>query len=1450
MARFADLLSAGINTSEEFIQKLKGAQDPISIESSGPSSSSAPSSISKIELAHLAWELSRSGQQAVATVNIPQLPSVLLGWLLDTLSTAAKPTGKAKAVMSVSSGSPHTTAAYYTLLDSLTSEADLSDLAQNSLSSIAPRSTPQSIVSIAAALFKTDDVALFRSCLPVAAGPLSRLLSPLMSGLLSSPGTRQVVDEALRSVCVRIVKLPEGFEEEDAVMQGITRLVQTMCMPAVEASAEGTSSSSSKYFLQHSLLPWTQALDRLSNSSNSEQDIRLASSRALSSLRKNIYAYGQSILFNGLATRQLLFPSSGETSNTATLGLTAALRQHLEAGLNAPFTTLHLLVRSAVKALQVYSDDLASIARAHHKKKAAASTLMPGPEVPSTEYLDREETRQALEMSLFEQFIGPILALVTSPKAASAREAAQSRSSILHVIVDTNFGTTLSNTGLWTSRLTATAQAVISEVASTGDSKALMASMSAMQALWSIDQNIARQHLEALFRSICTRDPVSDVDAELTASFQALVDDVLISFARSQEVPSFVALLIQQVADVKARPWHELIGLNSQQFVAALATSLVHPVLSALNIPAAITSEALPPIVRIQSFLRETISLSMNATSTAAVTTRPAKKARKSSASSLWCWYGLCTALKRLDQKSGSDRLEQVTNSLEELGSCWNLLLAAFAGPDNQALSVQKGELMLEVVRLLLYRREIEMESRSTSEPVATPDAMEAFWSAVLSTLHGGEAGPTQSALWEMLSRRWLLVASASPPHPEFLTEVSLLLIETLPPSPRGSSRLHNSSAAVSRNADFLELKEWRAEIMSQFDTLTSGDVPGRDALRVFAALAAFPEQYVPSELKELFVQRAISAASAVAEDAESSGDLVAVRRWLTQTGKSTARLTNSVAESVLRACRSLGGASSPSPALEEANEELIQIWLTRLVECQHLDDSQLQALVSDLEKSRFANILLEAFIGTGQKIASGVKFSLNDAGLLSSDPFERWSTPVSAFKGVRLALSLATIQNGEDGEQVRQTLEWAVKVFDAEEVWLSRSAIVDDALPSEYLALAAVCFESGDGGRGSSLGQRIFRGFANISANRDKESGIAEVERAFHRASALLAVEEYEDTLKSLIQDIEVRKPMEGAQTRALLTTLGLLLKYGPEGSLLVAQKQFTRLLSRLQHVTAQGDTQVLLGALRVVETSRDGAQCSAVKSSAAADARAIFSSVVGTVGTLIRLRKELLLPILPQLAIVLSQLPALLRKPAPGLTGLQRARVLDTMPDWLADAWSVRDGDDLDLVNDVEGSSDSSQEVLGESHAREFSRLLEGITSKTTSGRTRREAAAAASGGYGAHGSKVDSLSRPFSKHAVYVILAYIHALLDGSSSDVTSLSSLGMGAGMGMGDIAGSASSYLDRRVKRELLVGLSNLCGIIDESERDWVLVSDLLDEAGKSVFKEIWRSWERGRYKGV
>lgn len=253
----------------------------------------------------------------------------------------------------------------------------------------------------------------------------------------------------------------------------------------------------------------------------------------------------------------------------------------------------------------------------------------------------------------------------------------------------------------------------------------------------------------------------------------------------------------------------------------------------------------------------------------------------------------------------------------------------------------------------------------------------------------------------------------------------------------------------------------------------------------------------------------------------------------------------------MLKACHSLGKVPSATPALEEANEELIQIWLTRLIECQHLGDSQLQALVSDLEKGRFANILLEAFIGSGEKAVTNVKFSLNDAELLTPDPFKRWNTPASALRGARLALSLARLQSGEDDGQVVQTLEWAAKLFEAEEILSTSAALTDDSLPSEYLALAAVCFECGDGGGSSHLGQRVFHGLSTILASRDGGPGSAEIEQAFHRASGLLSVEEYENTLQSLIEDVQTKKPAEAARTRAPLTTLGLLLKYGPEGKL-----------------------------------------------------------------------------------------------------------------------------------------------------------------------------------------------------------------------------------------------------------------------------------------------------------
>ncbi|OBZ78847.1 hypothetical protein A0H81_00559 [Grifola frondosa] len=93
--------------------------------------------------------------------------------------------------------------------------------------------------------------------------------------------------------------------------------------------------------------------------------------------------------------------------------------------------------------------------------------------------------------------------------------------------------------------------------------------------------------------------------------------------------------------------------------------------------------------------------------------------------------------------------------------------------------------------------------------------------------------------------------------------------------------------------------------------------------------------------------------------------------------------------------------------------------------------------------------------------------------------------------------------------------------------------------------------------------------------------------------------------------------------------------------------------------------------------------------------------------------------------------------------------------------------------------------------------------------------------------HGSsaemqKPESLARPFSKHAAYVLTAYIDAVND--------------------------PLCFVSTQVRKELQPGLFILCDMLGEHNRDAMMVS-ALDAGGKTTMKALWKEYEKQRYIG-
>ena len=183
------------------------------------------------------------------------------------------------------------------------------------------------------------------------------------------------------------------------------------------------------------------------------------------------------------------------------------------------------------------------------------------------------------------------------------------------------------------------------------------------------------------------------------------------------------------------------------------------------------------------------------------------------------------------------------------------------------------------------------------------------------------------------------------------------------------------------------------------------------------------------------------------------------------------------------------------------------------------------------------------------------------------------------------------------------------------------------------------------------------------------------------------------------------------------------------------------------------------------------------------------IFHGIVNLLSALVRLRRDLVLNTLPHLGFVLRQLVACLRSVRPQLGGKQTRLVMDTLPQWISPSGPL-----------------SGQE------SKALARLLTTLTTKTL---VRVHGAAADT-------QKPESLVRPFSKHAAYVLTAYVDAV-----NDPLCIVPLG---------------------IRKELQPGLFALCEMLGEHNRDAMMVS-ALDAGGKATMKALWKEYEKQRYVG-
>ena len=181
------------------------------------------------------------------------------------------------------------------------------------------------------------------------------------------------------------------------------------------------------------------------------------------------------------------------------------------------------------------------------------------------------------------------------------------------------------------------------------------------------------------------------------------------------------------------------------------------------------------------------------------------------------------------------------------------------------------------------------------------------------------------------------------------------------------------------------------------------------------------------------------------------------------------------------------------------------------------------------------------------------------------------------------------------------------------------------------------------------------------------------------------------------------------------------------------------------------------------------------------------IFHKIVAISSSLIRLRRDLVTHTLPHLSMVLRQLLLSTRGCRPNLGAKQKTLVMNTQPQWI-----------------------SASRPLGIEEGKALGRLLESLNTKTTVRILSSDP------------QKAESLAKPFSKHAAYVLQAYIEAMND--------------------------SLCILSLEVRKELEPGLFALCAMMNEHSRDALMVS-ALDAGGKATLKALWKEYEKQRYVG-
>ncbi|PPR01182.1 hypothetical protein CVT24_006058 [Panaeolus cyanescens] len=717
-------------------------------------------------------------------------------------------------------------------------------------------------------------------------------------------------------------------------------------------------------------------------------------------------------------------------------------------------------------------------------------------------------------------------------------------------------------------------------------------------------------------------------------------------------------------------------------------------------------------------------------------------------------------------------------------------------------------------------------------------------WSGEAHRLGGGQAGKAKGALalLHMLVERWLPVINHYSSKEQLEHFIKVILRITPPTTFSPSQDLYPEHILLQllTAAEFWELKNIRAVFLDILDRETSTSSKNNDnTISLYYLLLYFPLEYFTFQLLHDLFKRAwaldLSLGQHINKKKKSSGDdtlrahvvlRVFLKRAASHSGHLPLESGEEIADILVHLMQEpMGG---PDETYVKATVDLVAAYVGRLFKASTKSGSQpLQRVLQQFPTTLFdephgvrtksfnklVQILTEEASETrSSSISAEIMTSLRnlDEQLCKTllPKLESGVDNVELIEGWQGLLKLNTWLNVREGKsqviphigiRLASKLISHKLVSVKEQAFLSTLAVLlqelgykSEAERPRHLESVIACYIA----------------FSNVVSN----NSLKPLDEELGKTIRKLVISDYVHLLDVVLESLSSRQSSSSANCVHVVHLATVLLREHPSHSLAHIQKFVFACLSVFNsndvfvNTSAQLRWEVLdlvssyciiqQGALRPVDISSIWLLLSKfLAPSHIHDEKtdtAVFHKITTIVSSLVRFRRDLVTQTIPHLGMILRQLILSMRACHPNLGAKQTNLIMNTQPRWI-----------------------SSTQPLQPEDAKALSRLLESLNAKTTI-KTLSTVASST------QPQKAESLSKPFSKHAVYVLKAYVEVMND-------PFCALGL-------------------EVRKAIEAGLFVLCGMVNEHGRDALMVSGL-DAGGKLILKALWKEYEKQRYVG-